>query len=143
MIVRQCQPCPTLRNPNTCQDNHTGLNNTIYHLLSKDIQDFIYCYRCAWKNKPIPNIQKWNERDDGEYRVLTDSEADYNAREYLEGDEYLWKQAVESGNTTSGFNEWVEYVINMDGRASILNSYDGSEEQEDINGTPYYIYRTN
>jgi len=124
-------------------NNHPGINNTIYHLLSKDKQDYITCYKCAWKNKPIPNIQKWNERTDGEYRVLTDSEADREARNYLEDDEYMWIEAVKSKNTTSSFNDWVDEVINMDGRASLLSGYDGSENSEDINGTTYYIYRTN
>jgi len=121
----------------------SGLNNTIYHLLSKDKQDYVMCYECAWKNKPIPNIQEWREEDDGEYRVLTDSEADWEAREYLEDDEYNWKCAVESDNTTLGFRDWVDYVLDMDGRANILSSYDGCEDYETIDEIDYYIYRTN
>ncbi len=123
--------------------NMGGIYNMIYHLLSKDKSDYIICYKCAWNNKPVPNIQTWNERNDGEYKILTDSEADYQARQYLEDDDYLWKQSVESGNTQLGFDDWVEWVINMDGRASLLNGYDGSEEYEDVNDTTYYIYRNN
>ena len=55
----------------------------------------------------------------------------------------MWKMAVEAGNTTSGFEDWKQEVINMDGRGSILNGYDGCEEYEDVNDTTYYIYRTN
>jgi hypothetical protein len=120
-----------------------GFSNTIYHLLSKEKADYVYCYKQAWLNKPIPNIQKWNERNDGEYMVLTESEADYRANEYLTDDDYLWKQAVESGNTTDSLEDWAEYILSMDGRESVLSGYDGNEEEETINGTTYCIYRTN
>ncbi len=124
-------------------NNHTGINNTIYHLLSKEKEDYVNCYKFAWNNKPIPNIQEWRETNDGEYMVLTESEADTRADEYLMDDDYLWKSAVESGNTTSGQQEWADWVINCDGRGSVLNHYDGCEESEEIKGVWYYIYRTN
>ncbi len=125
-------------------DNEThGFSNTIYHLLSKEDKDYIYCYKCAWSEKPIPNIQEWTEENEGEYLVLTEVEADYRARESLEDDDYSWKCAVESGNTTEGFSDWVDSVLNIDGRGSILNHYDGGEEQEKIEGVWYCIYRTN
>lgn len=120
-----------------------GFSNTIYHLLSKEKADYVYCYKQAWFNKPIPNIQKWRETNNGEYMVLTESEADYRAKEYLTDDDYLWKQAVESGNTTDNLEDWAEYVLSMDGRGSVLSGYDGSEEEETINGVTYCIYRTN
>jgi len=123
-------------------NNNCGFCNMIYHLLSKEDSDYVYCYKCAWNNKPIPNIQKWQERNDGKYRVLTDSEADSACEDYLD-DDYMWKCAVEAGNTTSGLEDWKQDVINMDGRGSLLNGYDGCEESETINGTDYYIYRTN
>lgn len=118
-----------------------GPYNTLYHVLSKGSDDFLVCYKAAWKSEPIPNIQTWYEEDDGEYVVLTDSEADQRAEDYL--DEDMWKCAVQAGNTTQGFEEWAEDVISMDGRGSLLSSYDGSEEEETVNGTTYYIYRTN
>lgn len=120
----------------------TGINNTLYHLLSKDKEDYLICYRCAWKGLPIPDQREWSEENDGEYRVLTDSEADQAFDDYFE-DDYLWKQAVENGNTTSGFADWVEEVKNCDGRGATLNSYDGCEEEQEVNGTDYYIYRSN
>lgn len=123
-------------------NNHTGINNTIYHLLSKDDDSFLVCYRCAWKNKPIPDQREWNLRYDGEYRVLTDYEADQSCEDSLE-DDYLWKDAVEAGRTTAGKEEWVQDVINMDGRGSLLNGYDGEELDEEVDGKTYYIYRTN
>lgn len=123
------------------ENNHTGLNNTIYHLLSKEKKDYIHCYKCAWGNKPIPDIRKWNEKNDGEYIVLTDSEADERADESI--DEYLWREAVQAKTTEESFEDWKETVLSTDGRGSMLNHYDGSEESIDINCTTYYIYRTN
>jgi len=120
-----------------------GIYNTIYHLLSKGKEDYLICYKRAWNNKPIPNIQEWMEETDGEYLVLTDSEADQYARDYLTGDEGLWKHAVEAGNTTAGMEDWADMVLNSDGRGSIISGYDGVEHEETINNTDYYIYRTN
>ncbi len=127
------------------QNNYlSGFNNLIYHLLNKSERgSWIYSYKCAWFNKQIPNTQEWNEENDGEYWVLTERDADYKANEYLTDDDYLWKEAVESGNTTDGLEEWAEYVISMDGRGSVLNGYDGTEETETINGIEYCIYRIN
>ncbi len=121
----------------------TSIYNTIFHLLEKEKKDYRTCYLCAWGNKPIPNIQEWSKENDGEYKVLIDSEADYQAREYLEDDDYNWKCAVESGNTTEGLEDWADSVLKYDGRGSILNHYDGSEEYEEVDGVDYYIYRTN
>ena len=124
------------------EDKFCGIYNTVYHLLSKDESDYIECYKCAWKNKPIPNIQEWREENDGSYRVLTDREADRAAEDWFDGDEF-WKMAVEAGNTTLSQSDWEEQVISIDGRGSLLNGYDGCEEYEDVNETTYYIYRTN
>lgn len=119
--------------------NITGLHNCVYYLLDKEkkLNEFVL----AWFDKPIPNIQEWKEENDGEYIVLTDSEADKRAKDYLDEDQ--WKQVVQSGNTTAGYEDWKENVISCDGRGSIINGYDGCEEEEEINGTTYYIYRTN
>ena len=121
----------------------SGFNNLIYHLLAKENSDWVYCYKCAWFNKPIPNIQEWREENDGEYLVLTENDADYRAKKYLTDDTYLWTQSVKAGNTTDSLEEWADDVLNMDGRGSVLNSYDGVEEEEEINGINYCIYKTN
>lgn len=117
----------------------TGLHNCVHWLLDaeRDLNEFVL----AWFEKPIPNTQEWREENDGEYKVMTDSEADQEADEYL--DEEQWKMAVEGNNTTSSFEDWKEMVINTDGRGQILNYYDGCEEYEEVDGTDYYIYRTN
>jgi hypothetical protein len=125
------------------EDKHTGAYNTIYNLLSKDKEDYIYCYKCAFKGEPIPNIQKWRKVDDGEYLVLTDDEAEDRARDFLVSDDYLWRSAVEHGNTTESLEDWADSVLKYDGRGSILSSYDGGEDYEEVGGEEYYIYRTN
>jgi hypothetical protein len=58
----------------------------------------------------------------------SEDDAEVRARESLEDDTYLWKEAVQADNTTLGFDDWVDYVLNMDGWASVINSYDGSYE---------------
>ena len=75
------------------------------------------------------------------YFIGTYEEGEERAREYLEDDDYLWKEAVQSDRTTMGFDEWIDYVISMDGVGSILNSWDGSEEYITVNGTEYLICR--
>ena len=120
--------------------------NVLYHLLSPPSEDHIKSYHEAWQGKTIQDRRYDSWESDGEYLVLTDSEADETAREYLgdgAGDDELWKMAVQAGNTTLGLDEWIDHVMNIEGRAAQLSSYDGSEEEEEINATTYYIYRTN
>lgn len=40
-------------------------------------------------------------------------------------------------------DDFVESVVNDDGRGNSLSSYDGEEYESDFNDTTYYIYRTN
>jgi hypothetical protein len=75
------------------------------------------------------------------YLICDDAEATERVEAYLKDDDYMWKEAVANGNTTEGLDDWAESVIQCDGRGSILNSYDGTEEEEEVNGTVYYIYR--
>lgn len=75
------------------------------------------------------------------YYVLTDDEADRKAKDYLTDDTYLWQESVKAGNTTDGLDDWAKYVLDCDGRGSVLNSYDGSEESEQVNEEWFYIYR--
>jgi len=60
-----------------------------------------------------------------EYVLLTDNEGERKAREYLEDDTEMWRMAVDGGHTESSFSEWVDEVLNIDGWAQTLNSYDG------------------
>lgn len=77
--------------------------------------------------------EEWTWRD-------SESEAEQEARESLEDNDYLWKQAVEADRTTQGFDDWVDDVLNMDGWAHILCGYDGCSYELD-DGKVYW--RTN
>jgi hypothetical protein len=111
---------------------------------------------------------------DGEYMVLTDEEADKEARTDIE--ELLWAFNTEfiinytpleqSGNVVDAIrkmqeqlsedanpimaalvgdniDQLVEDAIAADGRGHFLNTYDDEENEANINGTWYFIYRTN
>ncbi len=73
------------------------------------------------------------------YFVGTEEEATERAKESL--DESLWKDAVANDRTTESFEDWQEWVIEQDGLGSILNSWDGSEDTQTIDGETYYIIR--
>ena len=76
-----------------------------------------------------------------DYLICDDDEADEAANDYLTDDPELWKMAVQAGNTTDSLEDWADNVIRNDGRGSVLNSYDGEEGEEQVNGTYYFIYR--
>ena len=40
------------------------------------------------------------------------------------------------------FEEWQTWVIDSEGYGHLLNSWDGSEDTEEINGITYYIMRS-
>lgn len=67
--------------------------------------------------------------------------------EYIEQEQ----QKAEGGNDTlaslvnasSGMDNFVDEAISADGRGHFLNTYDGEEHEEEVDGSWYYIYRTN
>lgn len=72
------------------------------------------------------------------YIVAEDHVCEDLCRESLE--KYLWVEAVKNDDTTDSFEEWQDEVIKSDGYGSILNSWDGSEHTEEVDGTTYYIF---
>ena len=62
--------------------------------------------------------------------------AEEYAVKYLEEEEYLWRESVQNGNTTSGLHEWAEEVIQMDGAEWQFATYDGNSHE----GKEGYIY---
>jgi len=107
-----------------------------------------------------------------DYYVLTDSEADEKAKEYIT--ESLWAftpnflsertgldtevfKAIQNNgkcesNNDSIYNivqklddidEFVSAAIGADGRGHFMSSYDGCENEETIEGETFYIYRIN
>jgi len=106
---------------------------------------------------------------DDNYNVYTDEEAGEAAKEYIK--ESVWafnasfiinhsmlpykaKEMIENFQTTKredanetilalieDFDEFVSDAISADGRGHFMNSYDGEENEETVNGETYYIYR--
>ena len=75
-----------------------------------------------------------------ELHMEVETQAEDKARDYL-GDDEGWKMAVESGNTELSKEDWIDMVINTDGLGSILNGYDGTNDDIELNGTDYFICR--
>jgi len=40
-------------------------------------------------------------------------------------------------------DSFVDAAISADGRGHFMSSYDGNENEEEVNGTTFYIYRIN
>lgn len=68
-----------------------------------------------------------------------ENEAEGEARERLEDGE-MWRLAVQNNNTMLGLDDWVDYVLNIDGWEPELCSYDGCSHELE-NGEVYW--RTN
>ena len=111
------------------------------------------------------------EAEGGEYWVLTDEEADAAVREEIEQSLWTFRAEFIIGHTNlpeegvemiqavqeskyedaspviraliTDFDSFVEDAVMSDGRGNFLSSYDGEENEEQVNGTWYYIYRTN
>jgi len=106
----------------------------------------------------------------GEYLILTDEEADEAVKEsILSSVEYFnpdWvsyytsiddEEAIRAIQDTRNANEtlislmkaenrledFIEDSVSADGRGHFLNTYDGSEYEEKVNRTDYYIYQIN
>lgn len=74
------------------------------------------------------------------YLVLTDEEADDLWDEYLEN--YL-DECVEGADSRYFNRELWKKGARNDGRGHSLAGYDRNEDCQTVNGTDYYIYRTN
>jgi|GEM_PF-5095659 len=132
-----------------CKKHGLYVVNILYHLLwlpdrsDKETPDYVTAYREAWFGRMPKDFREFSDEDDGEYRVLTDDEADSAAESYFDSEgEYMWREAVRAENTMSGYDDWVKEVISNDGRGSLISSYDGCENEEKVDDEWYYIYRT-
>lgn len=78
-----------------------------------------------------------------EYLVLTDEEADEKWDEYAE--EYIDEMIRPLPEFAQNYfdREMWKRDARMDGRGASLSSYDGAENEAEIDGTWYYIYRVN
>ena len=72
-----------------------------------------------------------------EYHIGTDDELCQVARDIMhekDGDwEDHWREAVMAKTTTQNLDDWLEYALEADGWASILNHYDGTSESYFVN----------
>lgn len=55
-----------------------------------------------------------------DYYVCKEDRLDDIAREYLEDDDELWREAVRNERTTLGLSDWIDEVISIDGAMSVL-----------------------
>jgi len=127
----------------------------------------IYC------ENNLTQVEEFNpDNYDNDYLVLTDSEADDKAKEYIT--ESLWAftasflsertgldaevfEAIQSNGKCESNNDtiynlvqklddidsFVDAAISADGRGHFMSSYDGNENEEEVQGTTFYIYRIN
>lgn len=81
----------------------------------------------------------------GEYLVFTDDEADAAADASMDSylDDCVFPDLPEVAQRYFDVASWKRDCLLSDGRGHLLASYDGAEETADIDGTTYYIYRTN
>jgi len=84
------------------------------------------------------------EADGGEYLVLTDDEADDMWDERLEDyiDECILHELPEQYQSYFDRESW-KRDARHDGRGHTLNHYGGSEDEEQVDGEWFFIYRTN
>lgn len=120
--------------------------NILYHLI-KDRGDrynngeYSDSLRRGWLGQPISDTRKDRTVDDGEYRVLTDDEADDAVRESLDD---LFDQIVEVPAHLTEYVDKEKWIDDNSGdRGETLNGYDGTEEEVEFEGTTYYLYRNN
>ena len=80
----------------------------------------------------------------GEYLVIEDHEAEEQWDAQLEDyiDQCILPEVSENARGYFDREAW-KNDAQIDGRGHSLSGYDGCEHEETINGTTYYIYRTN
>ena len=67
-----------------------------------------------------------------DYYAGTEEELEVLAMSRLTDDKSIWIEAIKAGTTTDSLDDWAQYVLDMDGWANILNSYDGTSEEYDF-----------
>ena len=126
-----------------CEENKEDLKNEFENDEFENDEFYKWClenYSC----EEIQEIDEEVEYENAEYLVLTDDEADQRWDEDLENyiDDCILYQLPEQYRQYFDRESWKDDARN-DGRGNSLNRYNGNEDYEDVNGTTYYIYRTN
>lgn len=130
---------------NRLQADNLYVVNPLYYLVKadgRDNTDHVVSLRRAWLGQPVSDTRRDRQVDDGEYLVMTDSEADDWEEEGLRS---LFQ------DMTSGVEGFVKNYLdeerfveeNSGNRGENINGYDGTEEEVEFEGTTYYIYRNN
>jgi hypothetical protein len=109
------------------------------------------------------------ERVIDNYLVLTDDEADEMVKEYILSSVWAFnssfvashcdldipqeaieaiQEKCESSNPIllkliKDTDDFIQDAISSDGRGHFIGFYDGEEDEQEVNGTTYFIYRTN
>lgn len=84
------------------------------------------------------------ETQPGEWLVLTDSEADAAFKESLESyEDDMMSDWPETARMYFDSESWQRDVRLSDGRGPTLAGYDGAENEAQIDGVWYFIYRVN
>lgn len=87
------------------------------------------------------DVEEYDERS-SDWLVYTDSEADDAWDESLEN--YIDDCLEIPASMRNYFDrEAWKYDARMDGRGHCLSGYNGHEEEQQVNGTTYYLYRQN
>jgi hypothetical protein len=79
-------------------------------------------------------LKNGNVSQTGYKDIFDYDQGEQRAREYLEDDTEMWKQAVASDSTTQSFDEWCEEVINVDGWEHVLG-----ESVQEIDYSGFYF----
>lgn len=124
----------------------------------------------SWCVDNLTEIEEHDPKDyNNDYLVLTDSEADEKAKEYILDTVWAFTpsflsseteidievfEAIQGNDRCESNNDailsmikdkdsFVEEAIRCDGRGHFISHYDGNENEETVNETTYYIYRQN
>ena len=120
------------------------VENILHHLITLSASNLEYSdsLRRAWLGQPVSDTRKDETIDDGEYLVLTDSEADDWEEEHLRS--LFQDMTSEVNGSLSQYLDEDKFVEDNSGnRGENINSHDGREEGIAFEGTTYYIYRSN
>ena len=81
------------------------------------------------------------------YFIGTEEETEERAMDYLTDDTCMYVEWVKqqlndnNGDSIMNLKDWASWVISMDGYGNTLNSWDGSEDTQEVKGVTYYIIR--
>lgn len=123
---------------------HFYVVNVLYHLVKAEDdynRDYVNSLKRAWLGQPVSDTREDRIIDDGEYLVLTDSEAEKFEKEHLE---QLFDEIADIPSYLSNYVNKEKWIDDSTGeRGQNLATYDGEEYDIEFEGETYYIYRTN